>query len=439
MKSVFREFYNNEKVNFNSLDEDILIVFDTNTLLNIYRYSKPTRNTFLTSLEKVKDNIWIPYQVGLEFNLNRREAMLEIETKGVKIADSIKNKVKSFVNDVKKDLDSFPIKSIDGQVTRKEITESFEKEIYSLQENFLNNEFKKLQVLIDNDDDKMNHLADLFEGKVGESFTQEQIHEICEEGKVRYEKNVPPGFKDKTKIGSKIYNALEFESKYGDLILWKQIIQKAKLEKKRIIVFVTDDHKEDWWYEIKGKKIGARAELKNELKRESGSDLILMNTNTFLKETSSDKLREDLVVPDKTNIFEYKYTFKHDDTKFSNYFSEIIKKNFAGVADLESSESSSRMKLEILISKISELKSELDVFEKQVYKTELSTEKFSSVIDNIQKLRHRLLSVEDYFVELTANDDISLDFQGLKEPEEILSTIEKQILFIKQVFKYFLD
>lgn len=295
MKRVFREFYNNDKIDFNELNDNILIVFDTNTLLNIYRYSKSTRNTFLNALEQVNKNIWIPYQVGLEFNLNRREVMNEMKNKGNIITDNVKKKAISFINEVKKETDSYPIKSIDGSNVRKEINEAFANMINTSLQEFLDDEFVKLEDLIDKADDKMNQLAEIFEGRVGESYSQEQINRICEEGSKRYEKNVPPGYKDKGKEDVKIYNALEFESKYGDLIVWKQIIQKAKDDEKKVVIFVTDDHKEDWWYEIKGEKIGARAELKNELRREAEADLILINTNTFLKETSRERLNSDLV------------------------------------------------------------------------------------------------------------------------------------------------
>lgn len=47
---------------------------------------------------------------------------------------------------------------------------------------------------------------------------------------------------------------------YGDLIVWKQVIQKSKKDKINIIL-VTDDLKEDWWLKINGKTIGPRFEL----------------------------------------------------------------------------------------------------------------------------------------------------------------------------------
>ncbi|AST93020.1 hypothetical protein BC6307_18025 [Sutcliffiella cohnii] len=294
MKSVFREFFNNEKVNFNNLDESVLIVFDTNILLNIYRFSESTRNTFLEALDKVKENIWIPYQVGLEFHLHRRKVMVEMDTIKDLIINDVNNETETFLKAIKSSLDKYPIKSTDGTEVRKKILEKFNEEIRKVATSFNQNEIIELDNLINKNDDKMLELAELFEGKVGEPFSQEKIDEICKEGEVRYEEEIPPGYKDKTKKEMTRYNNLKFENKYGDLIAWKQVLEKAKSDKKRLVIFITGDVKPDWWYEIKGKKIGARAELKNEMLREAGSDLILMNINKFLKETST-KINLDLV------------------------------------------------------------------------------------------------------------------------------------------------
>ena len=48
-----------------------VIVLDTNILLNLYRYSEATRDDILSAMEKLKDRLWMPYQVGLEYFNNR--------------------------------------------------------------------------------------------------------------------------------------------------------------------------------------------------------------------------------------------------------------------------------------------------------------------------------------------------------------------------------
>jgi hypothetical protein len=65
------------------------------------------------------------------------------------------------------------------------------------------------------------------------------LNEIKKEGKERYGRRMPPGFKDDKKPEDK---------KYGDLILWYQIIDEAKKSKKPIVL-ISGDVKDDWWLE----------------------------------------------------------------------------------------------------------------------------------------------------------------------------------------------
>ena len=62
---------------------------------------------------------------------------------------------------------------------------------------------------------------------------------------------------------------------YGDLIVWKQTIEKAK-ESNRDVIFVTDDKKNDWFEaKVKGKRSGPRKELLREFSKESDGQKIL--------------------------------------------------------------------------------------------------------------------------------------------------------------------
>jgi hypothetical protein len=68
---------------------------------------------------------------------------------------------------------------------------------------------------------------------------------------------------------------------YGDAILWLQLIDYAKSEKKPII-FVTDDDKEDWWLESGGKTISPRPELVQEMLTEAGVKFYMYSADRFL-------------------------------------------------------------------------------------------------------------------------------------------------------------
>jgi len=55
MKNTFREFYQFTEQELKELCENSLFVFDANTLLNIYRYSRPTVEIYFKVLHKLKD------------------------------------------------------------------------------------------------------------------------------------------------------------------------------------------------------------------------------------------------------------------------------------------------------------------------------------------------------------------------------------------------
>ncbi|MFT6908616.1 MAG: hypothetical protein ACJAS1_005319 [Oleiphilaceae bacterium] len=137
-----------------------------------------------------------------------------------------------------------------------------------------------------NDIDKIKDVVfELFDGKIGESFDNKELKEITIDGIKRYDNNIPPGYKDKKKPGSYFFEDKEYVRKFGDLILWKEIIQKAKKDKLKYVVLVTGDVKEDWWFEKRGKKLGPRKELLNEIYSEA-KDLEcfhMYDTSNFLQ------------------------------------------------------------------------------------------------------------------------------------------------------------
>ncbi|MED1951788.1 PIN domain-containing protein [Brevibacillus centrosporus] len=77
MKKNFEMYYRPSEEEFVKLWEECIFVFDTNVLLNLYRYTSQTQQEFLNIVEKVRHRVWIPHQVALEYNVNRRSVILE--------------------------------------------------------------------------------------------------------------------------------------------------------------------------------------------------------------------------------------------------------------------------------------------------------------------------------------------------------------------------
>ena len=70
--------------------------------------------------------------------------------------------------------------------------------------------------------------------------------------------------------------------KYGDLLVWKQVLDKSK-ELKKGIILITDDRKEDWWVRFKGKTLNPRPELKKEFQTETKQAFHMYQSDRFLE------------------------------------------------------------------------------------------------------------------------------------------------------------
>jgi predicted nucleic acid-binding protein len=236
MKTNFPGYFKLTDEEVNSLWKNALFVFDANILLNLYRYSNETRDDFFKILDKVKDRIWIPHQSASEFFNNRLNVINQQEKSYEEAINSLKSIEDEFKNSrqhpfiISKLLKKFSVLS-------KEICEQLNDS-----KQFHNNRILQ--------DDVLNKIEALFNEKVGDEYEKTILGEIYNEGEIRFLDKVPPGYKDNGKKdeGSKDVR------KFGDLIVWKQIIDKSK-ELKQGIILVTDDRKEDWWFRFKGKTI----------------------------------------------------------------------------------------------------------------------------------------------------------------------------------------
>jgi len=268
MKNKFTEYYKLSEKDLKSHWEEDIFCFDANVLLNLYRYSPNAREAFFRLLEQVKDRIWITYQAALEYQKNRlvvinaqREAYKDIrETLGKK-----KGEIESKLNSFKKH----------PYLQTTELKKQIESAFDSISRDLDNLENKHPDYL--DNDPIWEKLSVLLEGKVGDDFPKEELEKLYRDGKKRYDEKVPPGYmdmKEKQNEGNR--------SLYGDIIVWKQVIEKAKVVDVSIIL-ITDDLKEDWWYKFKGKTISPRPELIKEFKDETSKRINIYQADKFLE------------------------------------------------------------------------------------------------------------------------------------------------------------
>ena len=129
-------------------------------------------------------------------------------------------------------------------------------------------------------DSILENLLLLFDSKVGEPFNEQILPNLYKEADDRYKRLKPPGFTDA--------EDKEDERKYGDFILWKQILEFAKKE-SRPIIFVTGEKKEDWWIKKNNKIISPHVELRREFHEYVHQPFWMYQTQDFLQ-IAKDKL-----------------------------------------------------------------------------------------------------------------------------------------------------
>ena len=279
MRNAIKEFIEPSDYEKHNLWENAIFVFDTNVLLNLYRYSAKTRNSLLDAFESFKDRIWIPYQVAYEYMNKRCEVIYETVQR---------------YEQFKKEIDAFTSKAIETL----RLTQS-DEEVSELKRYLFkwldSNKDRNLLVLSAEQDEILNKILTIFEGRVGEKISDDELMAIKEEGKTRYEKSIPPGYKDDKKKKDKE----DDNNAYGDLIIWKQIIKYAKAT-SRGIIYVTHDQKEDWWNIVKGKTIGPRIELRKEFVTETQQEFHMYSMHSFI--STYNKMNNNLI--DKSAVEE---------------------------------------------------------------------------------------------------------------------------------------
>ncbi len=297
MKNIFKEYNALSTEEIKGLWENSIFIFDTNILLNLYRYSDETSLKLIETIEALK-KFWIPYQVGLEFYKKR----LIVISDQKKSFEEFEKKMNEIINTVE-DKNRNPFFSSNLLLKLNTIRENIKKEVDLKKEHFDNALVKDIL---------LERINKLFENKVGNQPSQEELKSIYNEGERRYKENIPPGFKDNLKPGN---------DKFGDLIIWKEIINKAKADSIDVI-FISDDRKEDWWLDHQGKTISPRPELLKEFNIETKKNCHFYKPFQFLE--FSNKYLNSKV---KNEVIEEVKNYKFKSLNDSDYvFFEVVLK-----------------------------------------------------------------------------------------------------------------
>lgn len=266
MRTEFPAHFRPSQDELKALWKQCIFAVDANVLLNFYRYSPETRRELEHALSSVKEQLFVPYQAAREFLRNRLSVTAGQASEYTKAIQTI-SELSSTLSNKKK----HPFLPEDELPT----FESQAKNLVALLE-------LQRDALLDRltADEILDFIQSVFQGRTGTPMDETTLGAIVAEGEKRYASETPPGYKD----GKKDQTGDPYR-KYGDLIVWKQIIAKA-LNVKKPVIFITDDKKEDWWLEQSGRTIGPRIELREEFLAAVSQDFWMYTVDLFISEAA---------------------------------------------------------------------------------------------------------------------------------------------------------
>jgi hypothetical protein len=259
LRDLFPGYFRPNDNDYQAIWDDAFFVIDTSALLHLYRLSKASRDEYLHFLTQLMDRIWIPHQVAIELLQNRlvviserQRAFDDFDAQLNKLADAAPLQSQDFREQLSKELEAV-----------RALAQSARTEFVDL-----------VGATLSTSDGLLIRIETILGQNIGIPFTNDRLDQLYEDAKTRYDQEIPPGYKDSRKDEPK---------RFGDFVIWSQVIDQAKLEQKPAI-FVTRDAKEDWWWiHNNNHTIGPRVELVDEFLRETGQNLLIYKSDVFLQ------------------------------------------------------------------------------------------------------------------------------------------------------------
>lgn len=250
---------------------EAIISFDANILLDLHRLDDAGVTELKKAITLCGGRAWLTNQAAQEYIAHYREVdnfaqsffeschkeFCQIASHGEDALNKFKNSHPTNNKDIRERLDH-----LQGQL--KNFMEETKAEC--CQQGLALNEVSKKN-------DIFRWVMETFDGKTGPDFAPDDLAAKKEEGKKRYEAKIPPGWKDQEK---------DEDRRYGDYIVWLQLQDKAKQEKKDM-VFVTRDEKEDWVDVLHGKKMPSHALMKEFYFNTDKQRILIFRPDYFLE------------------------------------------------------------------------------------------------------------------------------------------------------------
>lgn len=220
------------------------IVLDANALLDLYRLSPSARADYLSLLSRVKDRLFIPYQVALEFHLHRADAVAgrrgEFEQALSELEDA-KRKASAAVSRTALRSYGSPadasgiVSALDDAFVQAQSFISRAVEGYDLDAN---------AIATSPNDSILELLEPIVMGRVNERPADDILLVDLNEAERRSRETLPPGYKDANKK----------QNPYGDYLWWAEVVRYMSTNPGPLLIVGNDVTKGDWTFESRGFK-----------------------------------------------------------------------------------------------------------------------------------------------------------------------------------------
>jgi hypothetical protein len=398
MKTMFPGHYRPTEKELKELWDKCLFIMDANVLLNIYRYSPNTRKQLFKIFKNISDRLWVPHQAAFEYQTNR----LNVIAQQKKAYSDISSALEKFRNQLDGKIGEY---RRHPYVDSSHILEQVELVISTITEDLKSREQKHPDLI--HEDSIRDTLTSLLDGKIGQPYTADKIRSICKEGEERYKHSIPPGYSDSA--------TKESDKKYGDLILWFQIMDKIK-EAKMPVLLITDDTKDDWWWKFNGQVIGPRPELIEELLNETQQFGYLYRSDQFM--TYAEQYLKQQV--NQLAIDEVRAIRKDDEAKMMIQKLRVEQKYVeAERASLEKQIATTEQTLENVMQELAGVKEEIEKSgedETNTKKQQELTELAESFFEKLNVLQKRRAMLQMKYKDIRAKSDmLSHQYQSIED------------------------
>lgn len=265
------------------LIENASIVFDTSALGKLYHLTEKNKQSMLNILqEHCKERIWIPSWVWREYQRNRKKLIAQPISDCYRKPKFLESKnhdylhlLKDHINSLKSSDNFHPYFNTEYIEEMNELHKELQGIVDSIRcktERVYAQKQEEIREITDSDDMVYDTLKEF---SIANDLTYDKVMDIVREGDIRYRHSIPPGYLDSEKISI---------DKFGDLIIWKEIIEHSKNDKCDV-VFICNDLKRDWY--IDSNLCTPREELIYEFSSLTGNAIAIITLESFISSLSS--------------------------------------------------------------------------------------------------------------------------------------------------------